>query len=98
MLSQGAYQSWTDRPARQSAPFYEFLNENWKNKILNAFFSNVVTNLNIPRFHQIDRTSENISDAVIRAIVKYIGPIQVLLPSKKTVLLNLILSSRVLRK
>ena len=59
---------------------------------------NVVTNLNIPRFNHIDRTSENISDAVIKAIVKYIGSIQVLLPSKKTVLLNLILSSRLLRK
>ena len=34
-------------------------------------FSNVVTNLNIPQFNQIDRTSENISDPVIKAIVKY---------------------------
>ena len=33
-------------------------------------FSNVVTNLNIPQFNQIDRTSENISDPVIKAIVK----------------------------
>ena len=30
-----------------------------------------VTNLNIPQFNQIDRTSENISDPVIKAIVKY---------------------------
>ena len=40
-------------------------------KVLNQFFSNVVTNLNIPQFNQIDRTSENISDPVIKAIVKY---------------------------
>ena len=38
---------------------------------MNEFFSNVVTNLNIPQFNQIDRTSENISDPVIKAIVKY---------------------------
>ena len=40
-------------------------------KALNELFSNVVTNLNIPQFNQIDRTSENISDPVIKAIVKY---------------------------
>ena len=40
-------------------------------KVLNEFFSNVVTNLNIPQFNQIDRISENISDPVIKAIVKY---------------------------
>ena len=34
-------------------------------------FANVVTNLNIPQFNQIDRTSENIRDPVIKAIVKY---------------------------
>ena len=39
-------------------------------KVLNEFFSNV-TNINIPQFHQIDWTSENISDPVIKAIVKY---------------------------
>ena len=66
-------------------------------KVLNEFFSNVVTNLNIPQFNQIDQTSKNISDPVIKAIVS-IGPIRVLLPSKKTVLLNLILISRLLRK
>ena len=33
--------------------------------------SDVVTNLNIPHFNQIDGTSENISDPVIKAIVKY---------------------------
>ena len=38
---------------------------------LNEFFSNVVTNLSIPQFNQIDRTSENISDLVIKPIVKY---------------------------
>ena len=40
-------------------------------KVLNEFFSNVATNLNIPQFNQIDRTSENISDSVIKVIVKY---------------------------
>ena len=40
-------------------------------KVLNQFFSNVITNLNIPQFNQIDRSSENISDPVIKAIVKY---------------------------
>ena len=35
------------------------------NKVLNKFFPNVVTNLNIPQFNQTDRTSENISDPVI---------------------------------
>ena len=38
---------------------------------MNKFFSNVVTNLNISQFNQIDQTSENISDAVIIAIMKY---------------------------
>ena len=38
---------------------------------MNDIFSNVATNLNIPQFNQIDRTSENISDSVIKAIVKY---------------------------
>ena len=40
-------------------------------KVLNEFFANIATNLNIPQFNQTDRTSENISDPVIKAIVKY---------------------------
>ena len=40
-------------------------------KVLSEFFSNVGTYLNIPQFNQIDRTSENISDPVIKAILKY---------------------------
>ena len=40
-------------------------------KVLNRFFCNVATNLNIPQFNQIGRTSENISDPVIKAMVKY---------------------------
>ena len=36
-------------------------------KVLNEFFSNVVTNLNIPQFSYIDRTFENINDPVIKA-------------------------------
>ena len=38
-------------------------------KVLNEFVSNV--NLNIPQFSQIDWTSENISDPVIKTIMKY---------------------------
>ena len=40
-------------------------------KVSNKFFSNVVTNINIPQFNQIDRASENISDPFIKDIVKY---------------------------
>ena len=40
---------------------------------MNEFFCNVVTNLNIPQFNQIDPTSENISDSVIKVIVKYMA-------------------------
>ena len=39
-------------------------------KVLNEFFSNVETHLNIQQFNQIYQTSENISDPVIKAIVK----------------------------
>ena len=40
-------------------------------KVLNEFFFNIVTNLNIPQFNQIDRTSEKNSVSVIKAIVMY---------------------------
>ena len=66
-------------------------------KVLNEFFSKVVTRLNIPQFNQIKRTSENISDPVIKAIVKYRAHPSVIV-IKKTVLLNLILISRLLKK
>ena len=66
-------------------------------KVLNEFFSKVVTRLNIPQFNQIKRTSENISDPVIKAIVKYRAHPSVI-AIKKTVLLNLILTSRLLKK
>ena len=66
-------------------------------KVLNEFFSKVVTRLNIPQFNQIKRTSENISDPVIKAIVKYRAHPSVI-AIKKTVLLNLILISRLLKK
>ena len=45
---------------------------------MNEFFSNVVTSLNIPQFNQNDRTSENISDPVIKAIVYYRGHLSVI--------------------
>ena len=38
---------------------------------MNEFFSNVLIDLNISQFNQIDRTSENISNPVVKAIVKY---------------------------
>ena len=66
-------------------------------KVLNEFFSNVVTKLNIPQFNQIKRTSENISDPAIKAIMKYRAHPSVI-AIKKTVLLNLILISRLLKK
>ena len=66
-------------------------------KVLNEFFSKVVTRLNIPQFNQIKRTSENISDPVIKAIVKYRAHPSVI-AIKKTVILNLILISRLLKK
>ena len=66
-------------------------------KVLNEFFSKVVTRLNIPQFNQIKRTSENISDPVVKAIVKYRAHPSVI-AIKKTVLLNLILISRLLKK
>ena len=47
-------------------------------KVLNEFFSNVVTSLNIPQFNQNDRASENISDTVIKAIVYYRGHLSVI--------------------
>ena len=40
-------------------------------KVFNEFFSDVVTNLNIPQINHIDQTPENISDLVIKDIVKY---------------------------
>ena len=40
-------------------------------KIFNEFFSNVATNLSNPQSIQIYQTSENISDPVIKVIVKY---------------------------
>ena len=45
---------------------------------MNELFSNVATNLNIPQFNQIDRTSENISDPVIKAIVNYWGHLSII--------------------
>ena len=66
-------------------------------KVLNEFFSNVVTNLNIPQFNQIDRISENFSDPFIKAIVKHRAHPSII-AGKKTVLLNLILIFRLLKK
>ena len=37
-------------------------------KVLNEFFCNAVTNLNIPQFNQIGRTSENVSDPSLKLL------------------------------
>ena len=40
-------------------------------RIFNTFFSNIVSNLNIPEYSNCDRTSDNMNDPVAKAIVKY---------------------------
>ena len=49
------------------------LNEkNINNKnIMNTFFSNIATSLNIPEYHEYEGISRNISDPILEAIVKY---------------------------
>ena len=42
-------------------------------KVLNELFSNVLTNLNISQFNQIDQTFEKNSDPVNKAIVIYMS-------------------------
>ena len=40
-------------------------------KVLNNFFSNIVKNLKIPEYENIDRNFEIVEDPVLRAILKY---------------------------
>ena len=40
-------------------------------KMLNNFFSNIIKNLEIPQYNQIDPICQNIKDPVIKAIIKY---------------------------
>ena len=40
-------------------------------KMLNNFFSNIIKNLEIPQYNQIDPICQNIKDPVIKTIIKY---------------------------
>ena len=40
-------------------------------EVLNTFFSNIVSNLNIPEYQMNDPISDNINDPVLKAIAKY---------------------------
>ena len=40
-------------------------------RVLNTFFSNIVSNLKIPEYTKCDPVSEFISDSVLKSIVKY---------------------------
>ena len=40
-------------------------------KVLNNFFSNIIKNLEIPQYNQVDPICRNIKDPVIKAIIKY---------------------------
>ena len=39
--------------------------------MLNNFFSNIIKNLEIPQYNQVDPICQNIKDSVIKAIIKY---------------------------
>ena len=38
--------------------------------IYNTFFSNIVTNLSVPEYHDCEDISGNISDSILKAFVK----------------------------
>ena len=40
-------------------------------EVLNNFFSNIVTNLKIPEYENLNLNSENVKDPVFKAILKY---------------------------
>ena len=46
-------------------------NHNETANIINTFFSNIVINLNVPECHDCEGISRNISDPILKAIVKY---------------------------
>ena len=46
-------------------------NDNEIANVMNAFFSNIVINLNVPEYHGCEGISGNISDPILKAIVKY---------------------------
>ena len=39
--------------------------------VLNKFFCNIISNLNIPQYNQLDGTSRKINDPVVKSIIKY---------------------------
>lgn len=45
--------------------------ESETSETLNDFFSNIVKNLNIPRYSRTDSVTENITDSTLKAILKY---------------------------
>ena len=46
-------------------------NDNDTANLMNTFFFNIVINLNVPEYHDYDGISRNISDPILKAIVKY---------------------------
>ena len=39
--------------------------------VLNKFFCNIISNLNIPQYNQLNGTSRKINDPVVKSIIKY---------------------------
>ena len=46
-------------------------NDNETANIMNTFYSNRVINLNVPEYYEYEGISRNISDPILKAIVKY---------------------------
>ena len=46
-------------------------NDNDTANLMNTFFFNIVINLNVPEYHDYDSISRNISDPILKVIVKY---------------------------
>ena len=40
-------------------------------KVLNTFFSNIVSNLNIPEYSNCEPLANNISDPILKCVVKF---------------------------
>ena len=39
--------------------------------VLNKFFCNIISNLNIPQYNQLNGTSRKINDPVVKSTIKY---------------------------
>ena len=46
-------------------------NEDDTARVLNTFFSNTISDLNIPDYNNCDALAENIQEPILKAIVKY---------------------------